>query len=76
MLVILFSVCVLRSVSVDLLQSAVFPLALAQSLKKFPAFMKPEGSLSCSQERKIGPYPEPDDSSPYTHPISAKYILI
>jgi hypothetical protein len=30
--------------------------------------MEPEGSLSCSQESSIGPYPEPDQSSPY-HPI-------
>jgi hypothetical protein len=30
--------------------------------------MEPEGSLSCSQEPSTGPYPEPDQSSPY-HPI-------
>jgi hypothetical protein len=28
-------------------------------------FMKPEGSLSCWQEPASGPYPEPDESSPY-----------
>jgi hypothetical protein len=28
-------------------------------------FMEPEGSLPCSQEPTIGPYPEPDQSSPY-----------
>jgi hypothetical protein len=27
--------------------------------------MQPEGSLPCSQEPSIGPYPEPDQSSPY-----------
>jgi hypothetical protein len=27
--------------------------------------MEPEGSLPCSQEPSIGPYPEPDQSSPY-----------
>jgi hypothetical protein len=27
--------------------------------------MEPEGSLPCSQEPFIGPYPEPDQSSPY-----------
>jgi len=26
--------------------------------------MKPEGSLSCSQEPVIGPYPERDECSP------------
>jgi hypothetical protein len=30
--------------------------------------MKPEGSLPYSQEPSMGPYPEPDQSSPY-HPI-------
>jgi hypothetical protein len=30
--------------------------------------MEPEGSLPCSQELSVGPYPEPDESSPY-HPI-------
>jgi len=27
-------------------------------------FMKLEGSLPCSQQSTIGPYPEPDASSP------------
>jgi hypothetical protein len=27
--------------------------------------MDPEGSLPCSQEISIGPYPEPDQSNPY-----------
>jgi hypothetical protein len=31
-------------------------------------FMEPEGSLTCTQEPSTGPYPEPDQSSPY-HPI-------
>lgn len=30
--------------------------------------MEPDGSLQCPQELSIGPYPEPDPSSPY-HPI-------
>jgi hypothetical protein len=28
-------------------------------------FMEPKGSLPCSQEPSIGPYPEPDQSNPY-----------
>jgi hypothetical protein len=27
--------------------------------------MEPEGSLPCSQELAIGPYPEPDEFTPY-----------
>jgi hypothetical protein len=30
--------------------------------------MEPEGSLPCSQEPFAGPYPEPDETSPY-YPI-------
>jgi hypothetical protein len=39
--------------------------------------MEPVISLSCSQEPSTGPYPEPDQSSPY-HPIPSllRFILI
>jgi hypothetical protein len=38
--------------------------------------MEPEVSLPCSQELSSGPYPEPDQSNPYHHPIYLGYILI
>jgi hypothetical protein len=37
--------------------------------------MEPECSLSCSQEPFVGPYPEPDQWSPY-HPTLCRNILI
>jgi hypothetical protein len=37
-------------------------------------FMEPEGSVLCSQELAIAPYPEPDESDPY-HPILFLYDL-
>jgi hypothetical protein len=37
-------------------------------------FMKPEGSLRCSQEPSGGLYPEPDQSNPY-YPILSLYDM-
>jgi hypothetical protein len=36
--------------------------------------MEPECSLPCSQEPSTGPYPEPDQSSPYHHILSLSKI--
>jgi hypothetical protein len=36
--------------------------------------MKPECSLQCSQKPPTGPYSEPDQSSPYQHPICISEI--
>jgi hypothetical protein len=37
-------------------------LTVTQLVKKFPAFMGPEGSLPSSKDPATGPYPEPDKS--------------
>jgi hypothetical protein len=37
--------------------------------------MEPEGSLLCSQQPAIGPYPEPDKSTT-SHPTSPRFVLI
>jgi hypothetical protein len=39
-------------------------------------FMEPEGPFSCSQEPSTGPYPEPDQSSPYHTILSLRSVLI
>jgi hypothetical protein len=36
--------------------------------------MEPEGSLPCSQGPSTGPYPEPDQSSPY--PLLQNFVFI
>ena len=41
-------------------------LTASHLVKKFPAFMEPEGSLPHSQVPSTCPYPEPARSSPYT----------
>jgi hypothetical protein len=40
-------------------------LIVAQLVKKFPVFMYPDGSLSCSLEPDTESYPKPDESNPY-----------
>jgi hypothetical protein len=46
---------------------------VVQLLKKFPRILcKRKGSLPCSQGLSTGPYPEPDQISPY-HPILSLY---
>jgi hypothetical protein len=37
--------------------------------------MEPEGSLLCLQEPSTGPYPEPDQSSPY-QPILRSILIL
>jgi len=37
---------------------------VAKLIKKFPAFYGSEGSLPCSRQLAIGPYPDPVEASP------------
>jgi hypothetical protein len=41
---------------------------IAQLIEKFPAFMKREGPLPCSQNLVTAPYPKRDGSSIHVHP--------
>jgi hypothetical protein len=52
--------------------------ASCAATQEFPKhFMEPEGSLPCSQGISTGPYPEPDQSSPYRPIVSLlRSILI
>jgi hypothetical protein len=38
--------------------------------------MEPVDSLPCSQETATGPYPEPVESNPHSHPITFKIDII
>jgi hypothetical protein len=38
--------------------------------------MERKGSLPCLEELAPGPYSEPDESTPYTHPIPLRFVLI
>jgi len=52
-------------------------LIVSQLVKKFPAFMRPEGSLLCPQELATGPCSEAGGiQSTTSHPISLRFFLI
>ena len=44
-------------------------------MKNSPDFMKPEGSLPCSQEPATSPHPQPHQYIPRQHRISSTVIL-
>jgi hypothetical protein len=47
---------------------------VTQLVKKYPFFMKPEGSSPCSQIPATVPYPEPAESSLYFSPNIVRMI--
>jgi hypothetical protein len=47
-------------------QSPFLDLTGSQEVKKFPAFHEPEGSFPRSQVPTTSPYPEPDQSGPFS----------
>ena len=51
-------------------------LTCFQLMKKFPAFMEPEGSLPPSEVPATCPYPEPARSSPYPHILIPITLII
>jgi hypothetical protein len=48
---------------------------VAQAANKFHDFYEGEGLFPCWQERVIGPYPKPNESSPHCHEIDFNIIL-
>jgi len=45
-------------------------------IMKFPAVVKPELSLPCSQDPVNGPYPESLETSPYSHTLLNPTLIL
>jgi hypothetical protein len=61
--------CLHKTIAMQRSSFFLAKLTVAQLVRNYPHFMKPEGSLPCSQEAATFPYCELDEFSPQHHTL-------